>query len=164
MQCVAASVKIWWLNGQVAPRFVDWERGLFILFIHSMNMNNLPVSSFCQRRIIIVRGRLKVCDFFAFGTSPLYWQPPASVRVICLPFCFGSIHFSSWFSRLSCTYSWLKKTKKNNRPCLIFLFCRHVLGSWHYLMRVDVDVLKWPKQKENSYHRKETFQKYCNRL
>lgn len=46
MQCVAASVKIWWLNGQILPRFVDWEPFLFTLFIHSVNMNNLPVSSF----------------------------------------------------------------------------------------------------------------------
>lgn len=67
MQCVAASVKIWWLNGQILPRFVDWEPFLFTLFIHSVNMNNLPVSSFlfffCQRRIIIVCGRLKLRDF-----------------------------------------------------------------------------------------------------
>lgn len=66
MQCVAASVKIWWLNGKILPRFVEWEQSLFILFIHSVSMNYLAVSSFfffCQRRIIIVCGRLKVCDF-----------------------------------------------------------------------------------------------------
>lgn len=60
------------------PRFVDWEKSLFVLFIHCVHMNNLPISSFCcwcrglgVRVVVllwrlILGGRLRVAFCFFF--------------------------------------------------------------------------------------------------
>lgn len=90
-QCVAACVKIWWLNGQVPPRFVEWERSCFLLFIHNMKAWIIYRSavffslSFWSAENNYCLWQVKGLRFYpppslSFGTSPLYWQLPASVR------------------------------------------------------------------------------------
>lgn len=90
MQRVAASVKIWWLNGRAPPTFVDSEQRpvCFYLFIGWMWI--IYQSAVLVRRIIIVCGRLERCDFvYIFFFLSRCQQPPASIRVIsiCLSRC-----------------------------------------------------------------------------
>lgn len=102
MQRVAASVKIWWLNGRAPPRFVDSVRRpvCFYLFIGWKWI--IYQSAVFVRRIIIVCGRLELYDFFLFFW-PRRQRHPASVRVISVSLSWGGFKASSALD-FGCTY------------------------------------------------------------